>query len=79
MAVDTESLMTMLPTAALAAADPGTSSDNSYLCIRKRRDSAAGDERTPKNNWCGICEAADGGTIYLLSDIVLPSKTVYPR
>ena len=70
-------LMTMLPTAALAAADPGTSSDTVIYVSESGDDSAAGDESAPlKTIGAAFTKAADGGTIYLLSDIVLPSKTV---
>ena len=70
-------LMTMLPTAALAAADPGTSSDTVIYVSESGDDSAAGDESAPlKTIGAAFTKAADGGTIYLLSDIVMPSKTV---
>ena len=70
-------LMTMLPTAALAAAAPGTSSGTVIYVSESGDDSAAGDESAPlKTIGAAFTKAADGGTIYLLSDIVLPSKTV---
>ena len=71
-------LMTMLPTAALAAEAPGTSSGTViYVSSENGDDSAAGDENTPlKTIGEAFTRAADGGTIYLLSDIVLPSETV---
>ena len=70
-------LMTMLPTAALAAADPGTSSGTVIYVSENGDDSAAGDESAPlKTIGAAFTKAADGGTICLLSDIVLPSKTV---
>lgn len=70
-------LMTMLPTAALAAEAPGTSSGTVIYVSENGNDSAAGDENTPlKTIGEAFTRAADGGTIYLLSDIVLPSETV---
>ena len=74
-------LMTMLPTAALAAAAPGTSSGTSSGTViyvsESGDDSAAGDESAPlKTIGAAFTKVADGGTIYLLSDIVLPSETV---
>ena len=74
-------LMTMLPTAALAAAAPGTSSGTSSGTViyvsGSGDDSAAGDESAPlKTIGAAFTKAADGDTICLLSDIVLPSKTV---
>ena len=70
-------LMTMLPTAALAAAAPGTSSGTVIYVSESGDDSAAGDESAPlKTIGAAFTKAADGGTIYLLSDIVLPSETV---
>ena len=70
-------LMTMLPTAALAAAAPGTSSGTVIYVSGSGDDSAAGDESAPlKTIGAAFTKVADGGTIYLLSDIVLPSKTV---
>ena len=70
-------LMTMLPTAALAAAAPGTSSGTVIYVSESGDDSAAGDENAPlKTIGAAFTKAADGGTIYLLSDIVLPSETV---
>ena len=74
-------LMTMLPTAALAAAAPGTSSGTSSGTViyvsGSGDDSAAGDESAPlKTIGAAFTKVADGGTIYLLSDIVLPSETV---
>ena len=74
-------LMTMLPTAALAAAAPGTSSGTSSGTViyvsGSGDDSAAGDESAPlKTIGAAFTKATDGDTIYLLSDIVLPSETV---
>ena len=70
-------LMTMLPTAALAAEAPGTSSGTVIYVSESGDDSAAGDETEPlKTIGAAFAKAADGGTIYLLSDIVLPSETV---
>ena len=74
-------LMTMLPTAALAAAAPGTSSGTSSGTViyvsENGDDSAAGDESAPlKTIGAAFTKAADGDTICLLSDIVLPSETV---
>ena len=74
-------LMTMLPTAALAAAAPGTSSGTSSGTViyvsGSGDDSAAGDESAPlKTIGAAFTKAADGDTICLLSDIVLPSETV---
>ena len=74
-------LMTMLPTAAMAAAAPGTSSGTSSGTViyvsGSGDDSAAGDESAPlKTIGAAFTKVADGGTIYLLSDIVLPSETV---
>ena len=70
-------LMTMLPTAALAAEAPGTSSGTVIYVSENGDDSAAGNENTPlKTIGEAFARAADGGTIYLLSDIVLPSETV---
>ena len=70
-------LMTMLPTAALAAAAPGTSSGTVIYVSGSGDDSAAGDESAPlKTIGAAFTKVADGGTIYLLSDIVLPSETV---
>ena len=70
-------LMTMLPTAALAAAAPGTSSGTVIYVSESGDDSAAGDESAPlKTIGAAFAKAADGDTICLLSDIVLPSETV---
>ena len=70
-------LMTMLPTAALAAEAPGTSGGTVIYVSESGDDSAAGDESAPlKTIGAAFAKAADGGTIYLLSDIVLPSETV---
>ena len=70
-------LMTMLPTAALAAEAPGTSSGAVIYVSDTGDDSAAGDESAPLQTiGAAFAKAADGGTIYLLSDIVLPSETV---
>ena len=63
-------LMTMLPTAALAAAAPGTSSGTVIYVSENGDDSAAGDESAPlKTIGAAFAKAADGDTICLLSDI----------
>ena len=65
-------LMTMLPTAALAAAAPGTSSGTVIYVSEIGDDSAAGDESAPlKTIGAAFTKAADGDTICLLSDIKL--------
>lgn len=65
-------LMTMLPTAALAAAAPGTSSGTVIYVSESGDDSAAGDENAPlKTIGAAFTKAADGDTICLLSDIQL--------
>ena len=70
-------LMTLLPTAALAAEAPGTSGGTVIYVSAIGDDSATGDESAPlKTIGAAFAKAADGGTIYLLSDIVLPSETV---
>lgn len=70
-------LMTMLPTAALAAEDPGTSSGTVIYVSETGNDSAAGDESAPlKTISAAFTRAVDGDTICLLSDIVLSSETV---
>ena len=70
-------LMTMLPTAALAAADPGTSSGTVIYVSESGDDSAAGDENAPlKTIGAAFTKAADGDTICLLSDIQLVGKLV---
>ena len=63
-------LMTMLPTAALAAEAPGTSSGTVIYVSENGDDSAAGDESAPlKTIGAAFAKAADGDTICLLSDI----------
>ena len=70
-------LMTMLPTAALAAAAPGTSSGTVIYVSESGDDSAAGDESAPlKTIGAAFTKAADGDTICLLSDIQLVGKLV---
>ena len=70
-------LMTMLPTAALAAEAPGTSSGTVIYVSESGNDSDTGDESAPlKTISAAFTKAADGDTICLLSDIVLPSETV---
>lgn len=70
-------LMTMLPTAALAAAAPGTSSGTVIYVSESGDDSAAGDENAPlKTIGAAFTKAADGDTICLLSDIQLVGKLV---
>ena len=70
-------LMTMLPTAALAAAAPGTSGGTVIYVSEGGDDSATGDESAPlKTISAAFTKAVDGDTICLLSDIVLPSETV---
>ena len=70
-------LMTMLPTAALAAAAPGTSSGTVIYVSESGDDSAAGDENAPlKTIGAAFTKAADGDTICLLSDIQLTGKLV---
>ena len=71
----------LLPATTLAAAAPGTSSGTSSGTViyvsGSGDDSAAGDESAPlKTIGAAFTKVADGGTIYLLSDIVLPSETV---
>ena len=70
-------LMTMLPTAALAAAAPGTSSGTVIYVSESGADSAAGDETAPlKTIGAAFTKAADGDTICLLSDIKLVGNLV---
>lgn len=70
-------LMTMLPTTALAAEAPGTSGGTVIYVSENGDDSAAGDESAPlKTISAAFTKAADGDTICLLSNIVLPSETV---
>lgn len=70
-------LMTMLPTAALAAASPGTSSGTVIYVSESGDDSAAGDENAPlKTIGAAFTKATDGDTICLLSDIKLVGKLV---
>ena len=70
-------LMTMLPTAALAAAAPGTSSGTVIYVSETGDDSAVGDENAPlKTIGAAFTKAADGDTICLLSDIQLVGKLV---
>ena len=70
-------LMTMLPTAALAAAAPGTSSGTVIYVSETGDDSAVGDENAPlKTIGAAFTKAADGDTICLLSDIKLIGNLV---
>ena len=70
-------LITMLPTAALAAAAPGTSSGTVIYVSESGDDSAAGDENAPlKTIGAAFAKAADGDTICLLSDIKSVGKLV---
>ncbi len=70
-------LMTMLPTAALAAAAPGTSSGTVIYVSEIGDDSAVGDENAPlKTIGAAFTKAADGDTICLLSDIKLVGNLV---
>lgn len=70
-------LITMLPTAALAAAAPGTSSGTVIYVSESGDDSAAGDENAPlKTIGAAFTKAADGDTICLLSDIESVGKLV---
>lgn len=70
-------LMTMLPTAALAAAAPGTSGGTVIYVSESGNDSAAGDENAPlKTIGAAFTKAVDGDTICLLSDIKLVGKLV---
>lgn len=70
-------LMTMLPTAALAAAAPGTSGGTVIYVSESGDDSAAGNESAPlKTIGAAFTKAADGYTICLLSDIQLVGKLV---
>ena len=70
-------LITMLPTAALAAAAPGTSGGTVIYVSGSGDDSAAGDESAPlKTIGAAFTKAADGDTICLLSDIKIVGKLV---
>lgn len=70
-------LMTMLPTAALAATAPGTSSGTVIYVSGSGDDLAAGDESAPlKTIGAAFTMADDGDTICLLSDIELVGKLV---
>ena len=70
-------LMTMLPTAALAAEAPGTSSGTVIYVSENGDDLAAGDESAPlKTISAAFTKAVDGDTICLLSDIKLVGKLV---
>ena len=70
-------LMTMLPTAALAAAAPGTSSGTVIYVSETGDDSAVGDENAPlKTIGAAFTKAADGDTICLLSDIKIVGNLV---
>ena len=70
-------LMTMLPTATLAAAAPGTISGTVIYVSESGNDSAAGDENAPlKTIGEAFTKAVDGDTICLLSDIKLVGKLV---
>ena len=80
-AVDTSYGFSEVPTAALAAAAPGTSSGTSSGTViyvsESGDDSAAGDESAPlKTIGAAFTKAADGDTICLLSDIQLVGKLV---
>ena len=70
-------LMIMLPTAALAAADPGTSSGTVIYVSESGDDSATGEESAPlKTIGAAFTKAADGDTICLLSDIQIVGNLV---
>ena len=70
-------LMTLLPTAALAAEAPGTSSGTVIYVSESGDDLAAGDESAPlKTISAAFTKAADGDTICLLSDIKLVGNLV---
>ena len=70
-------LMTMLPTAALAAEAPGTSSGTVIYVSESGNDSATGEESAPiQTIGAAFTKAADGDTICLLSDIQLVGKLV---
>lgn len=70
-------LMTMLPTAALAAEAPETSSGAVIYVSVSGNDSDTGDESAPlKTIGAAFTKAADGDTICLLSDIKLVGKLV---
>ena len=70
-------LMTMLPTAALAAEAPGTSSGTVIYVSESGDDLAAGDESAPlKTISAAFTKAANGDTICLLSDIKLVGNLV---
>lgn len=70
-------LMTMLPTAALAAEAPGTSSGTVIYVSESGDDSDIGDESAPlKTIGAAFTKAADGDTICLLSDIQLVGELV---
>ena len=70
-------LIGLLPTTALAAAIPGTSSGTVIYVSESGDDSAAGDEIAPlKTIGAAFTKATDGDTICLLSDIQLVGKLV---
>lgn len=70
-------LMTMLPTAALAAEAPGTGGGTVIYVSDGGDDSATGDESAPlKTIGAAFTKAADGDTICLLSDIKLVGNLV---
>ena len=67
----------LLPATALATVGTGASSGTVIYVSGSGDDSAAGDESAPlKTIGAAFAKAADGDTICLLSDIVLPSETV---
>ena len=67
----------LLPATALAAAGSGASGGTVIYVSEIGDDSAVGDESAPlKTIGAAFAKAADGDTICLLSDIVLPSETV---
>lgn len=66
----------LLPATALAAAGSGASGGTVIYVSEIGDDSAVGDESAPlKTIGAAFAKAADGDTICLLSDIVLPSET----
>ena len=67
----------LLPATALAAVGSGASGGTVIYVSEIGDDSAVGDESAPlKTIGAAFAKAADGDTICLLSDIVLPSETV---
>lgn len=70
-------LMTILPTAALADAAPGTSGGTVIYVSESGDDSATGNESAPLQTiGAAFTKAADGDTICLLSDIKLVGNLV---